>query len=129
MIGSFGDVVFYVSRESARTIKDLTRSEGGRYATHDIHLKKPKLEFLGPGLSDMSFKMEFYASRGMHPVQETDKLIRMQRDGEHHFFILGNKRYGMKYFVLKHVSINFKDIDNKGVVLSAEADLTLEEYL
>lgn len=129
MIGSFGDVVFLVSREAARTIKDLSRSEGGRYATHDIHLKKPKLEFLGPGLSQMSFKMEFDASRGMHPIQETDKLIRMQRDGEYHFFILGNKRFGMKYFVLKSVSINFKAIDNKGVVLSAEADVSLEEYL
>lgn len=129
MIGSFGDVIFYVSRDSARTLKDLVRSEGGRYATHDIHLKKPKLEFLGPGLSDMSFKMEFHASRGMNPIKETDKLIRMQRDGEYHFFILGNKRFGMKYFVLKSVSIDFKVIDNKGVVLLAEADIKLEEYL
>lgn len=129
MIGSFGDVVFYVSRESARTFKDLNRSEGGRFATHDIHLKKPKLEFLGPGLSQVSFKMEFDAFRGMNPIKETDKLIRMQRDGEYHLFIVGNKRFGMKYFVLKSVNINFKVIDNKGVVLSAEADVTLEEYL
>lgn len=129
MIGSFGDVIFTVSRETARTFKDLSRSEAGRYATHDIHLKKPKLEFLGPGLSQISFKMQFDAFRGMHPIKETDKLIRMQRDGEHHLFIIGNKRYGMKYFAIKSVNINFKIIDNKGYVLSAEADITLEEYL
>lgn len=129
MIGSFGDVIFYVSRESARTFKDLKRSEGGRFATHDIHLKKPKLEFLGPGLSQVSFKMEFDAFRGMNPAIETDKLIRMQRDGEYHLFIVGNKRFGMKYFVLKSVNINFKIIDNEGRILSAEADVSLEEYL
>lgn len=129
MIGSFGDVVFYVSRKSAKTFKDLKRSEGARYATHDIHLKKPKLEYLGPGLSNVSFTMEFYASRGMNPVSETDKLIRMQRNGTHHLFIVGNKRFGMKYFVLKSVSIDFEQIDNKGVILKATADVTLEEYL
>lgn len=129
MIGSFGDIVFTVSRETARTLKDLSRSEGGRYATHDIHLKKPKLEFLGPGLSDLKFKMDFDASRGVNPKNETDDLIRMQRDGKYAVFILGGKRFGVSHFVLKSVSIDFRRIDNKGNILAATADVTLEEYV
>ena len=128
MIGSFGDVIFQVSRKTAKTLKDLQRSEGARYSEHDIHLKKPKLEYIGPGLSKVSFKMEFFASRGMNPIVETDKLIRMQRDGTYHLFILGNKRFGMKYFVLETVSLDFEQID-KGVVLKATANVTLKEYL
>lgn len=129
MIGSFGDIIFSVSRETAKTFKDLSRSESGRYATHDIHLKKPKLEFLGPGLSSVSFKMEFDASRGVNPQKETDKLIRMQRNGEYGLFILGGKRMGMGHFVLKGVSVDFKRVDNRGNLLSASVDVTLEEYL
>ncbi|GGG32994.1 hypothetical protein GCM10007425_29600 [Lysinibacillus alkalisoli] len=129
MIGAFGDIVFSVSRETARTLKDLTRTESGRYATHDIHLKKPKLEFLGPGLSTLSFKMEFDANLGVNPRKETDSLIRMQREGRYGLFILGGRRIGMGYFVLKSVNVDYKRIDNKGNMLAASADVTLEEYV
>lgn len=129
MIGSFGDIIFSVSRQTAKTLKDLTRAEGGRYANHDIHLKKPKPEFLGPNLSKLSFKMDFDANLGVNPRKETDNLIRLQRDGHYSLFILGGRRVGMGYFTLQSVSVDYKTIDNLGNVLSATADVTLEEYV
>jgi len=129
MIGSFGNIIFVVSREKAHTFKDLSRSEGGRWSKHDIHLKKPKLEFLGPDTSKLSFKMELRANMGIDPRKETDKLIRMQRNGEYGLFILGGKRIGVGYFALTNVQLDHDVVDNKGNVLAATVNVTLEEYV
>ena len=47
-IGSLGNVVFEVSSEKVKTLRDMQRQGSARFATHEIIGKKPLREFLGP---------------------------------------------------------------------------------
>lgn len=129
MIGAFGPVVFTVSEKQVKTFDALSRTESGRWTKHDVFLKKPVSEFLGPDLSQLSFTMHFNAMHGVNPRKETDTLIRMAREGQVHAFLLGGRRFGLSKFALKSVKVDFKHVDNRGNVIVAEASVTLEEYV
>ena len=129
MIGTFGPIVFEVSEEKVNTFDNLSRGESGRWAKHDVDGKKPVLQFVGPDLSDLSFNMRFDAALGVNPRKETDKLIRMVRDGKVYPFVLGGRRFGMGKWALQDAKINFERIDNKGNVLVSSVSVDMEEYV
>ena len=129
MIGTFGPVTFTVSEQQVRTFDALSRTESARWSKHDVIAKKPVSEFLGPDLGALSFVMHFNATLGVNPRKETDQLIRIVREGEVYPFILGDRRFGMGKYSLKSVKVDFKRVDNRGNVLIAEANVSLEEYV
>ena len=129
MIGSYGSVTFKVSADTVKTFQDLARSEKGRWAKTDRVLLKPISQFLGPDLGTVTFVMKFNAQLGVNPRKETDKLIKMARNGYVGALILGGKRVGVAKWAMQGVDVNFKTIDNRGNVIIAEATVSLEEYV
>ena len=61
VVGTWGDIVFSVSRRQIKTFDGLKWDSGAKYATHDRHLKEPLLEFTGTEVESMSFTMFFSA--------------------------------------------------------------------
>lgn len=129
MLGSWGDLVFSVSEKQIKTFDNMKRSESARWAKHDIHGKKSKPEFLGEDLGKVTFDMLFSAQLGVNPMKEIDKLIIAERKGEAHMLIVGTKRFGLHKYYIASINSDLNQFDNRGLLLSAKVNLTMEEYV
>lgn len=127
-IGSLGSVVFMVSPNLIRTLHDFTRSASGRWANHEVLLKKPVSQFIGPGLDTISFTMRFDIRYGINPRKELDALVELERSGKTMPLIIGGKGVGVNRWKITSLEQKWEDIDNRGNVLAATASITLEEY-
>lgn len=128
-IGSLGPVVFVVAEGAVRTIEDFNRSASGRWAQHDILGKKPKKEFLGPGVDSVSFSVRFSAAFGLKPRAELDRLTELERAGKALPLIIGRKGVGVGLWVITSLSQDWTTLDNIGNVVDSQVTLTLEEYV
>lgn len=129
MLGSWGNLVFSVSADFIKTFDAFKRSESTRWSKHDIHLRKTKPEFTGIDQGKITFTMKFSASFGVNPMKEIDKLIRANRSGEAHTLIVGNKRFGVHKYYIASINADMNYWENKGHLLSADVNITMEEYV
>lgn len=127
-IGSFGDVIFEVSPKRILTFNELEMQSSPKWEEHSIHRNKAKLEFDGPGIIDLTYRILLRAEQGINPMKEIAKLERMKSKGEAHHFILGQKPIAPNKFVITHSSAALKNIDQNGNILSAEVTISLKEY-
>lgn len=129
MIGALGDVVFVVSDDTIRTFDNFERNTESRWATHDIHLAKPKSEYLGPGLDTISFSMRFDVAYGINPRKEMDALVELARSGKAVPLVIGGKGLGVNLWKIKSLKQRWIHVDNRGNVLVGEVEVELEEYV
>ena len=129
MVGSFGDIIFEVSSDKIRTFDDFSRAASGRWAAHEIIGQKPKSEFLGPALDEISFKVRFDVQFGVNPKAEMDKLLIMCRSGVAETLIVGGTALGVDKWVIKSVTQNWQHFDGAGRCVVGGADVALEEYV
>ncbi|EFV78945.1 hypothetical protein HMPREF1013_00829 [Bacillus sp. 2_A_57_CT2] len=127
-LASFAGTVFEVSNKKVLTFNDLSRSGSSRWAVHDINLQKPMPEFLGPGQESLSLKILLKASLGMNPVFEVEKLRNFRDAGRTSPFILGSKPISRGHWYIEDISETYRQVDNKGWVLSIDATLSIKEY-
>ena len=129
MIGTWGDVVFTVSAEYVKTFDAFNRSESARWSKHDIHGQKSKSEFTGIDAGKLSFTMHFSAFHGVNPREELNKFIKYVRSGEAQTLIIGNKRVGVNKWYIPSTSETWNYVDNHGNVLTADLNVSMEEYV
>lgn len=129
MIGTLGDVVFFVSADAMRNFEDFERRTEGRWAKHEIHMQKPRLEFLGPDSDTISFSMRFDVAYGVNPRKEMEALLELARSGKAVPLVIGGKALGVNLWTVKSVKQKWTHIDNRGNVLVGVADVELEEYI
>ncbi|MBQ0067563.1 MAG: phage tail protein [Phascolarctobacterium sp.] len=127
-IGSFGDLVFSVSDNTVRTFDKLSWKVSAKYATHDRHIKRDVMEFLGPEPASIDFQMAFSVFHGTNPLNEIKKLNKMVNKGITARLVLGGKKYGSYKWVITSVSSELEKYDNKGNCWAATAKVTLKEY-
>ena len=127
-IGSWGGIVFSVSRKSVKTFDGLKWESAAKYATHDRHLKEPLLEFTGTDVESMSFSMFFSAFLGVNPIAEVSKLLKAMRRGEVHRLVIGPKAYGTGRWVITKLSNSLERYDNRGNLLVAKVNVTMNSY-
>lgn len=127
-IGSYGGVVFEVSTKKTKTFTDFERSGSARWNEHEIIGKKPKSEFVGPDLEEISFTILFKAELGINPVKELDKLRKMRDSGKVASFVLGGKPISQNYWSIQSLNESYKVVDHKGNLLEAEVEVNLKEY-
>ena len=128
VIGTWGDIVFAVSRKEIKTFTGLKWDSGAKYAAHDRHLKAPLLEFTGTDVESMSFSMFFSAFLGVNPMTEIAKLLTAQRNGEVNRLVIGTKAYGTGRWVITKVSSDLERYDNRGNLLVAKVSVTMNSY-
>lgn len=129
MIGALGDVVFVVSADTLRTFEDFERETASRWGKHDIHLAKPKSEYLGPDLDIIRFTMRFDVSYGINPRREMDALVELARSGKAVPLVIGGKGLGVNLWVVKSLRQRWTHVDNRGNVLVGVVEVELEEYV
>lgn len=125
IVGSFGDVVFSVSSFLVRTLDDISISYKSRIAKHEIIGNKPKLEYQGEDLTEITFKMRFDRSFGVDPDNELRKLE--DQKGMACIFFLGDKYYGD--FLITSIGNDIQRTLKDGSTLVAEVSVSLQEYI
>ncbi|ARD47568.1 phage tail protein [Sporosarcina sp. P33] len=129
MLGTWGDLVFVVSADEIKTFASFSRTETARWAKHEVHLQKPKAEFMGPDLGTLSFTMSFDAFFGLNPREEMNKFIKYVRNGVAHTLIIGGKRVGVHKWYMPDNKQDWSFLDNRGNVLKSSITVTMEEYV
>ncbi len=129
LVGSFGDIPFIVARGYVRTFDEYGRSSSGRWAKHDIIGEKPVLEYLGPDIEKISFKMHFRADHGLNPEREAAVLRKMRDKGEPAILMLAGSPVGDNRWIIESLGEEVTYWDAYGRPISLTVDVTLSEYV
>ena len=125
-IGSFSTIIFETSAELIRTWQQMSRKGSARFAEHVVAEGKPRLEFTGPGLEEMSLSIRLDAQLGIDPETELEDMRGIRDAGKEQTLVIGGKVIGK--FVLEEISEEHKRHDGSGGLLLAEVTLKLKEY-
>lgn len=128
IVGSFGDVIFEAKTTRAQTFDNLQRSGSSKWTEHNILNYRPKMEFGGPDLEEMSFTMVLNAVRGVNPIDQIIKLRNMRDTGKNATFILGGESVSSNNWVITNLTEGHRSIDPHGNLILAEVSVSLKEY-
>ena len=120
-------MVFTSSSNLVRTFSDLRQRNGARYAEHEVIGKKPKLEFVGPGLEEISFKVQLMRELGVDPDKELKVLQEMRDKGEAALLIFGETKIGK--FGITELSSEEGPRSNTGAATWIDVELSIKEYI
>lgn len=129
MIGTLGPVVFETSTTKLRTFSNFKRSGSGRWAVHEIMHQKPKREFLGPADEQITLSVKLSAAFGVNPSDELYVLRWMRDNGIAVPLVFDGRPVSENLWVIESLAEAWTNVDNRGRLLTAEADLTLVEYV
>lgn len=129
MIGSLGPINFLVTSAKIRTFDNFTRSGEFRFADIEVLNKSPVLQAIGPGLDEIRFTMRLDYLFGLDVRREVSQLSKIHRAGQPHALTIGNLPIGRYRWVITHLEQTWERIDAKGMLLTADIDIQLKEYL
>lgn len=125
MIGTLGNMAFQVSHQSMRTFNNFSRSGEARVEQHNVIGKKPILEFVAPGLDQITFSIRLDRFFGLVPEDELSDLRAARDEGQILPFIVGGRYLGR--WVITSLSETHAKHDGAGKIIVAEASITLME--
>lgn len=130
LVGTFGMLMFTCSRRGVHTFSDLRITNENRFATHDVHLEQPILEFVGPGLTQVQFKMNFNSQWGSDPLVSLIILREYINLGAVAPLLVGMRpvTLGPNLFVCLSCGEEHKFFDARGTLFGASVDVSLREY-
>lgn len=130
MIGSFGkEIIFEVSDKTALTFRDLSRTVSGRWADHEASGAKPRSEFLGPGLQEVTFTVHLSAGLGVKPREVIRAVERMVEAGDAEYLVIGSSPVSTNPFRVTESSEAWNAVYHRGELVKADISLTLSEYV
>lgn len=114
---------------SVLTFNNLSQKVSARYGTHNIIGNKPKLEFLGAELRNLSFDIVLSATHGVKPRKTIETIEKAIESGEAYTFTLGGSKVGKNKWVITDMSEAWNKILNKGELVEATISISLKEYV
>ncbi len=125
-IGNWGSYLKFQTDDSkVLTFDGFNRKASARVSKHNIISGKPVLEYLGPDLQSITFRIELNAMLGVRPRKEEEKLLK--RIGYVAPLVIGGKKICSRA-MLTGVGSAYDIVLMKGEVLSISLDITLTEY-
>ena len=91
--------------------------------------QKPLVSFGGPELQKITFTVFLDAGLGVSPRDLLEEMEEMAERGTAEYLIIGQRQVGSGRWVLVKSSEAWDKILNKGELLRATAELTLQEYV
>jgi len=130
IVGTFGVLLFQASGMRIHTFSDLRVSTENRFAQHDVHLELPILEYIGPGLADVEFVMNFNRQWGSEPIESLMILRAYNKFGFISPLLVGMRpvTIGTNMFVCTRVGEEHKFFDDNGSLFGASVAVGLKEY-
>jgi phage protein U len=129
VIGSWGDLVFEVTGDIAKTFQEITEKSSGRWVEHETINTAPLSEFLGPGLDELEITIIFTTMLGVAPQESYEVLRAAVRKGEYYPFILSGIPLSGNFWRINEVSGTSTAFGPRdGKVLWMECSITAKEY-
>ena len=129
VIGSFGKTVtFETSDQRILSFKGFKREIKGRWASHERVGKKPLKQFLGPDADSVTFTVTLNAWHGVKPRSTLDRIEQSVKKGTPEYLVIASQRVCSGKMVITSASQTWDEIYNKGELVRASVELTLEEY-
>lgn len=128
-IGNLGKLItFQVSSKKVLTFNDMEREVSGRWVVHDVIKGKPKSEFLGAGLQEVSLSVLLLSTMGVKPRKTLERIRKATERGERFTFVIGGKPVSKNKWVITETSETWDVIFSKGELVQARIELNLREY-
>lgn len=128
-VGNIGTkIVFETSDSRILTYSNLNKTVKGRWAKHEVIMQKPRAEFLGADLQEVTFSMTVNALYGVSPRQVITELERIVETGEVNVFVLGGRLVGGGLWSVQQISETYNSQTRNGELLSATLEVTMQEY-
>ena len=108
---------------------DLNHSVGSAWATHSRIGLKDQAEYLRPNLQKLSFTITLDANLGVRPRATLELLERHAELGSVFPFVVGGRRIGRHSWRMTEVSESWENILNRGELVQAKVNVTMEEYV
>lgn len=124
-VGSFADIIFETSSKRLLTLDGLEISKSANYAEHAIIQNKPKLEFTGVNLNEVSFEIQLNKKLGVDPVEIQELIDEYLIDAVSSHLIIGNKVIG-EFVILSAKELWRHIIDGTPAVVSVS--ISMKEY-
>jgi hypothetical protein len=130
MIGLYGPIFFHSGTTGLSTFDAMKKTVTARWGDHALHLAKPLLEYGGPQLIEISFKMELIKPFTVDPLMTIVMLEEIMDLAIPLPLIIGVKPMGrgLSLFVLTSLSHEMKYFYRGGGLLGASVDVQLKEY-
>lgn len=127
-MAKWGDITFSVNSDKVFSFKNMKRSYSARWASHDIIGKRPKMEFQGPGMDEITIEVILDAELGVKPRATMTKFRSAAKHGKVAYFYVGGKKVAVNKFYIASGAENWNEIWNKGELVKATASITFGEY-
>lgn len=124
-LGLLGMIPFVCSSSVVMTFKDLQVERSDRWATHEVIGQKPKLEYIGPQLLQVSFSIHLNSALGVTPLAALVALREMMELHEPQRLMIGPDYMGK--FIIESMSENRKHHSGLGICVSADVTINLRE--
>lgn len=128
-IGTYGKRVFATFDRRILTFRDFAYTTTPRFAEHDIISNKPIMEYLGPGLDDITFSITLRADMGINVRTELEEWRKSAAVGSAERLIIGKTRLGSSLWCIMGCSEAWGVVTNLGAIISASVDVTMREYI
>ena len=127
-LGAFGKtIVFEVNDRKILAPQDVKREIAGRWKTHEIVSKRPKMEFLGPDLAETKMKIVLSAEHGVGPRKTLENIEKAVNEGTTDWLVIGGKILGSQKVAITRCSEAWDTIYNQGELVKATVEITLKE--
>lgn len=124
-IGNWGRYLKFQTDDSRILNFDgFRRKVSARVGKHNLISRRPVLEYLGPDLQSITFKVELNAMVGVRPRKEEEKLLK--KIGYVAPLVIGGKKICSRA-MLTGVGSAYNIVLGKGEVLSISLDVTMTE--
>ena len=129
-IGNWGsDVIFTTSDLKILTFNDFSQTVGSDWATHSRIGQKDRVEYLRPKLRKVTFGIVLDAMLGVRPRTVLEMMEDHAEKGHVFPLVIGCKRVGRYQWRMTEVGETWEEILNRGELVKAKLNISMEEYL
>lgn len=127
--GSWGKkVVFSVDDTKIFSPNNIQHTKSARWNTHKIIGRKPKSEFVGPDMGQVTMSIKLAATLGVKPSDTLTAIENALDSGKVNVLKIGNRRIGKYQYAITSISESYNVIYNGGQIAEATIDITFSEY-
>lgn len=127
-LAKWGGITFRVNSNQVFSFRKMKRSYSARWATHNIAGKRPKMEFQGPNMDEISIEVILDAELGVKPRAAMKQFRSAAKKGKVDYFYVGGKKVVARKVYISAGTENWNEIWNGGELVRATATLTFNEY-
>ena len=127
-MAQWGDIKFSVSSKKVFSFRGMKRSYSARWAEHNIIGARPRMEYQGAGMDEITIEVVLDAELGVKPRSAMQRFRGAAKAGKAAYFYVGGKRVAVNKFYIESGSESWDMIWNKGELSRATASITFKEY-